>query len=94
MQSEVQREQVDVFARLGNDEPDDRWALARQLFHHQLHGGFAQGGMFEPDRVSQEIPEGFFVVSLGHGGGLLIGEGDAASSPAHQRVTDQVWPTE
>lgn len=60
----------------------------------QASWGFAQCGMFEPDRVSQEIPEGFFVVSLGHGGGLLTGEGDAAPSPPRQRVTDQVWPTE
>ena len=50
-----QGETVDVFVRLGHDEPENRQILARQPFH-ELHAGFAQGGNFEPYPVPKEIP--------------------------------------
>ena len=60
----VEREPIDVLTRLGNDQAEDRVTLAGQLLHDELHGRVAESGMFESDRVSQEIPERFLVVSL------------------------------
>ena len=90
----LQGEHVDVFTQLGNEEPDDRQTLARQLLYHELHGGFAQGSMLEPYRVPQQLPEGLLAVSFGQSAGLLPSEGGAASSPAHQRLTKQLRPAE